>query len=131
MNDLLHKLVSGALAGGLIALAGYLGAASRRRRAARQGAAAPVRRGTSTQDLLRHARQLDQSRDELAAQGQELEAIARAGEAAEAWRVLAENEPQTFRAERRDALLRQGALLDAAGQGQQAARVRQVAARLS
>ncbi|GAA2666456.1 hypothetical protein GCM10009864_39810 [Streptomyces lunalinharesii] len=44
MDDLLHKLVSGALAGGLIVLAGALGAAARRRRAAREAAAASAPR---------------------------------------------------------------------------------------
>ncbi|MCE4941697.1 hypothetical protein [Streptomyces noursei] len=44
MDDLLHKLVSGALAGGLIVLAGALGTAARRRRAAREEAAAQARR---------------------------------------------------------------------------------------
>ncbi|WP_411122448.1 hypothetical protein [Streptomyces sp. x-19] len=44
MDDLLHKLVSGALAGGLIFLAGALGTAARRRRAAREEAAAQARR---------------------------------------------------------------------------------------
>ncbi|GHF19947.1 MULTISPECIES: hypothetical protein [Streptomyces] len=40
MDDLLHKLVSGAITGGLIALVGGLSMASRRRRAAREQAAA-------------------------------------------------------------------------------------------
>ncbi|MFE7297163.1 hypothetical protein [Streptomyces sp. NPDC057579] len=40
MDDLLHKLVSGALTAGLIALVGALSMAARRRRAAREEAAA-------------------------------------------------------------------------------------------
>ncbi|MFF4406889.1 hypothetical protein ACFY2W_02450 [Streptomyces sp. NPDC001262] len=40
MDDLLHKLVSGAITGGLIALVGALSMAARRRRAARDEAAA-------------------------------------------------------------------------------------------
>ncbi|AYG84999.1 hypothetical protein DWB77_07214 [Streptomyces hundungensis] len=131
MNDLLHKLVSAAIAGALIALVGYLSANARRRRAAREEAAAAARTGGPAQEVLRQARELDRSRDELAAQGRGPEALARAGEAAEAWRVLAETWPGRFRAERRDALLRQGALLDAAGQTHQAARIRQDAAGLS
>ncbi|GAA2240583.1 hypothetical protein GCM10010430_22560 [Kitasatospora cystarginea] len=42
MNDLLHKLVSGALVGGLIALVGWLGAERRRRKAARAETADPA-----------------------------------------------------------------------------------------
>ncbi|MFG2721823.1 hypothetical protein ACGFW5_26585 [Streptomyces sp. NPDC048416] len=131
MNELLHKLVSVVITGGLIALVGYLSVTVRRRRVAREEAAAPVPAEDPTRTLLRQARQLDRSRDELAAQGRGPEALARAGEAAGAWRVLTEARPGRFHAERRAALVRQGALLDAAGQGQQAAQARQEAAGLS
>jgi len=38
VDDLLHKLVSGAIAGGLIALAGWLGVERRKRQAAKAAA---------------------------------------------------------------------------------------------
>ncbi len=131
MNDLLHKLVSAAITGALIALVGYISVTVRRRRVAREEAAAPVPVADPTQVLLRQAQQLDLSRDDLAAQGRAPEALARAGEAADAWRRLTEARPGRFRAERSAALGRLSELLDAGGQGQQAARVRQEAAGLS
>ncbi|MBL1088140.1 MULTISPECIES: hypothetical protein [Streptomyces] len=88
MTDLLHKLVSAVLTGGLIALVGALSVAARRRRVAREEAAAH-------------------------------------------WRELTGARPGRFRAERRAALGRLGALLAATGQEQQAAQVRQEATRLA
>ncbi|GHB32112.1 hypothetical protein GCM10010331_18590 [Streptomyces xanthochromogenes] len=131
MNDLLHKLVSAVLTGALIALVGYISVTVRRRRVAREEAAAPAPVADPTQVLLRQAQQLDASRNDLTAQGRMPEALARAREAAAAWRRLTEARPGRFRAERRAALGRLGELLDAGGQGQQAAQVRQEAAGLS
>ena len=60
MSDLLHKLVSGVLSAGLIALAGWLGMERRKRKAAKaaaQAAAAPIRpAGEPSQAPSRHAR---------------------------------------------------------------------------
>uniref|UniRef100_A0AAU2UX08 Secreted protein n=1 Tax=Streptomyces sp. NBC_00003 TaxID=2903608 RepID=A0AAU2UX08_9ACTN len=131
MNDLLHKLVSAVITGALIALVGYLSVTVLRRRVAREEAAAPAPVEDPTQTLLRQAQQLDLSRDELAAQSREPEALARAREAAAAWRALTGARPGRFQAERRAALGRLGELLDAGGQEQQAAQVRQEAAGLS
>ncbi|MEE1786558.1 hypothetical protein PUR71_27185 [Streptomyces sp. SP17BM10] len=51
MSELLHKLVGAAIAGGLIGLAGYLGARRRQRQAARSAQSAPAQgrsdRGTT------------------------------------------------------------------------------------
>ncbi len=71
MTDLLHKLVSAAIAGGLIALAGRLGAQRRRRKAAEAGsgeagAATPTAVEDPSQAPQRHVRQADRSRDGLA-----------------------------------------------------------------
>ncbi|MEU9504024.1 hypothetical protein [Streptomyces sp. NPDC048196] len=131
MTDLLHKLVSAVLTGGLIALVGALSVAARRRRVAREEAAAPAPVEDRTQTLLRLAQQSDHSRDQLAAQGRQAEALAQAREAAAHWRELTEARPGRFQAERRAALGRLGELLAAAGQEQQAAQVRQEAARLA
>ena len=131
MNDLLHKLVSGAITGGLIALVGYLSMTVRRRRVAREEAAAPTPVEDPTQTMLRQAQQLDASRDELAIQGRQADALARAGEAADAWRALTQARPGRFQAEHRAALHRLSELLDAEGQEQQAARLRQEAIGLS
>ncbi|MCK7625871.1 hypothetical protein MUU72_22670 [Streptomyces sp. RS10V-4] len=131
MDELLHKLVSAVLTGALIALVGYLSVSVRRRRVAREEAAAPAPVEDPTQALLRQARQLDADRDELAARGRESEALGRAGEAADAWRALTRARPGRFQAERRAALGRLSELLDARGQDQQAAQVRREAAGLS
>ncbi|SHM48707.1 hypothetical protein [Streptomyces yunnanensis] len=131
MNDLLHKLVSTVITGALIALVGYLSVTVRRRRVAREEAAAPAPVEDPTQTLLRQAQQLDVSRDELAIQGRQAEALTRAGEAADAWRALTRARPGRFQAERRAALDRLSELLDAEGQEQQAAQIRQEAAGLS
>ncbi|AJT62064.1 hypothetical protein [Streptomyces chattanoogensis] len=131
MNDLLHKLVSAAITGALIALVGYLSVAVRRRRVAREEAAAPAPVEDRSQALLRQAQQLDHSRDELAARGRQAEALAQAREAADLWRELTRLRPGRFHAERREALGRLSELLAAAGQENQAAQVRQEAAGLS
>ncbi|KIZ15295.1 hypothetical protein [Streptomyces natalensis] len=131
MDDLLHKLVSAVITGALIALVGALSVAVRRRRVAREEAAAPAPVEDRSQTLLRQARQLDDSRDELAAQGRQTEALAQAREAAELWRELTRVRPGRFHVERREALGRLSELLAALGQGDQAAQVRQEAAGLS
>ncbi|MEU9118919.1 hypothetical protein AB0C96_03495 [Streptomyces sp. NPDC048506] len=132
MTDLLHKLVSAVLTGGLIALVGALSVAVRRRRVAREEASAPAPAPAEdrSQTLLRLAQQSDRSRDELAAQGRQEEALAQARAAAEHWRELTRMRPGRFQTQRRAALGRLGELLAAAGQEQQAAQVRQEAARL-
>ncbi|MFG3280722.1 hypothetical protein [Streptomyces sp. NPDC048111] len=130
MNDLLHKLVSVVITGALVALVGYASVSARRRRVAREEAAAPTPVQDATQALLRQAQQLDRRRDELAAQGRAPEALAPARQAADSWRRLTEARPGRFHAERRAALGRLGELLDAGGQAQQAAQVRQEAGRL-
>ncbi|MFJ9850156.1 hypothetical protein [Streptomyces sp. NPDC101150] len=131
MNDLLHKLVSAVITGALIALVGYLSVAVRRRRVAREEAAAPVPVEDRTQTLLRRAQQLDSSRDELAAQGRHADALPKAREAAELWRELTRVRTGRFQAERRAALGRLSELLTAMGEEHQAAQVRQEAAGLS
>ncbi|UKY53509.1 hypothetical protein [Streptomyces inhibens] len=131
MDDLLHKLVSAALTGVLIALVGALSVAARRRRVAREEAAAPAPVEDRSQTLLRQAQQLDDSRDELAAQGRQAEALAQAREAAALWSELARVRPGRFHAERRAALGCLSELLAAMGQGDQAAQARQEAAGLS
>ncbi|KUL54449.1 hypothetical protein ADL22_03040 [Streptomyces sp. NRRL F-4489] len=131
MNDLLHKLVSAVLTGGLIALVGYLSVAVRRRRVAREEAAAPAPVEDPTQALLRQARELDSGRDELAAQGRAAEALERARAAADAWRTLTRSRPGRFQTERRAALGRLSDLLDAVGDEHQAAQIRREAAGLS
>ncbi|MFF4953399.1 hypothetical protein ACWC2K_05520 [Streptomyces chattanoogensis] len=131
MNDLLHKLVSAVITGTLIALVGYLSVAVRRRRVAREEAAAPAPVEDRSQTLLRQGHQLDHSRDELAAAGRQAEALAQAREAADVWRELTRLRPGRFHAERREALDRLSELLAATGQEQQAAQVRQEAAGLS
>ncbi|MFI9048164.1 hypothetical protein [Streptomyces sp. NPDC053427] len=131
MDDLLHKLVSAVITGALIALVGYLSVASRRRRVAREEAAAPAPVEDRTQTLLRRAQQLDSSRDQLAAQGQQVEALAQAREAADLWRELTRIRPGRFQAERRAALGKLSELLAATGEEHQAAQVRQEAAGLS
>lgn len=68
MDDLMHKLVSGALSGGLIALVGGLSVLVRRRRVARAEAAAPAPVEDLSQTLLRQAQEADRSREALAAQ---------------------------------------------------------------
>ncbi|MFE4856278.1 hypothetical protein [Streptomyces sp. NPDC056670] len=130
MNDLLHKLVSVVITGALVALVGYASVSVRRRRVAREEANAPAPVQDPTQVLLRQAQQLDRTRDELAAQRRGPEALTPARQAADAWRRLTEARPGRFQAERRAALARLGELLDAVGQAEQAAQVRQEAARL-
>ncbi|MFF4606508.1 hypothetical protein ACFY12_27725 [Streptomyces sp. NPDC001339] len=131
MDDLLHKLVSAVITGALIALVGALSVAVRRRRVAREEAAAPAPAEDRSQALLRQARQSDDSRDELAAQGRQAEALSRAREAADLWRELTRVRPGRFHAERRAALERLSELLAAMGQEEQAAQVRLEAAGLS
>lgn len=131
MNDLLHKLVSAVITGALIALVGYLSVAVRRRRVAREEAAAPAPVEDRTHALLRQARQADGARDELAAQGRQADALAQAREAADLWRELTRVRPGRFQAERRAALGRLGELLAAMGEEHQAAQVRQEAAGIS
>ncbi|MFB7616356.1 hypothetical protein [Kitasatospora sp. NPDC056181] len=125
MDDLMHKLVSGALSGGLIALVGGLSVLVRRRRVARAEAAAPAPVEDLSQALLRQAREADRSRDELAGQGRPVEALDPARAAADLWRRLTEVRQGRFLAERQAALARLGELLAAAGRPDEAARVRQ------
>ncbi|TJZ54132.1 hypothetical protein FCH28_13115 [Streptomyces piniterrae] len=131
MDDLLYKLVSAVVTGVLIALVGAMSMAARRRRVAREEAAAPAPVEDRSQILLRQARELDDRRDELAAQDRQAEALAQAREAADLWRELTRVRPGRFHAERRAALGRLSELLADMGQGDQAARVRQEAAGLS
>ncbi|GAU69303.1 hypothetical protein SSP35_11_01220 [Streptomyces sp. NBRC 110611] len=131
MDDLLHKLVSAVITGALIALVGALSVAVRRRRVAREEAAAPAPTEDRSQTLLRQAQQLDDSRDELAAQGRQAEALARAREAADAWRELTRVRPGRFHAERRAALGRLSELLALMGHEEQATQVRLEASGLS
>ncbi|WP_438489431.1 hypothetical protein [Streptomyces sp. S186] len=131
MNDLLHKLVSAVITGALIALVGYVSVAVRRRRVAREEAAAPAPVEDRTQALLRQAQQADAARDVLATQGRHADALVPAREAADAWRALTRARPGRFHAERRAALDCLSELLDAAGEQQQAAQVRQEAAGLA
>ncbi|MFG2142229.1 hypothetical protein [Streptomyces sp. NPDC048650] len=131
MNDLLHKLVSAIITGALIALVGYISVVVRRRRVAREEAAAPAPVEDRTQALLRRARQLDSSRDELAAQSRRAEALAQGREAVDLWRELTRVRPGRFQAELRAALGRLSELLTSMGEERQAAQVRQEAAGLS
>ncbi|MER6048738.1 hypothetical protein K2224_20380 [Streptomyces sp. BHT-5-2] len=131
MNDLLHKLVSAVITGALIALVGYLSVTVRRRRVAREEAAAPAPVEDRTQTLLRQAQQADSARDVLATQGRHADALVHAREAADAWRALGQARPGRFRTERRTALDCLSELLDAVGEERQAAQVRQEATGLS
>lgn len=105
MNDVMMKLVSAALTGGLVALVGYAGAARRRRQAARAEA---VRTSTEdpTQALLRDAEEADRHRDELVAQGRLSEALDHAREAVDHWTALTQARVGRFQAERQSALRR-------------------------
>ncbi|MEU8616541.1 hypothetical protein [Streptomyces sp. NPDC048623] len=114
MDDLLMKLVSAAIMGGLIGLAGYAGAARRRRQAARAEAT-----GTSTEDptqaLLRHAERADRERDELASQGRFTDALGHAQEAVDHWTALTQARVGRFQGERQSALRRLQELRTRAG----------------
>ncbi|MFI6845012.1 hypothetical protein OG535_06725 [Kitasatospora sp. NBC_00085] len=125
MDDLMHKLVSGALSGGLIALVGGLSVLVRRRRVARAEAAAPAPVEDLSQTLLRQAQEADRSREALAAQAGPAAALDPARTAADLWRRLTEMRQGRFQAERQSALTRLGELLAAAGRPDEAARVRQ------
>ncbi|MGW5422698.1 hypothetical protein [Streptomyces sp. NPDC003943] len=114
MDDLLMKLVSAALTGGLIALAGYAGAARRRRQAAR-AEATPTSTEDPTQALLRHAEEADRDRDELAAQGRLAEALDRARESVDHWTALTQARVGRFQGERQAALRRVEELRSRAG----------------
>nr|WP_202486958.1 hypothetical protein [Streptomyces sp. SID8354] len=127
----MHKLVSAVITGALIALVGYLSVTVRRRRVAREEAAAPAPVEDRTQSLLRQAQQADAARDVLATQGRHADALVSAREAADAWRALIRARPGRFHAERRASLDCLSELLDAVGEEQQAAQVRQEAAGLS
>ncbi|MEU2711935.1 hypothetical protein [Streptomyces sp. NPDC007205] len=131
MNDLLHKLVSAAITGGLIALVGWLSVQSRRRKVAKAEAAAPAPVEDPSQTLLRHAQEADRRRDELVAQGRRAEALEHARAAADCWRQLTAARPGRFRSELQAALGRLGELLDGAGQTAEAVRARQEAAGLA
>ncbi|MEU9706544.1 hypothetical protein [Streptomyces sp. NPDC047981] len=114
MDDLLMKVVSAGITGGLVALVGYASVARRRRQVARAEAAR-----TSTEDptqaLLRHAEDADRERDALAAQGRLTEALFHAGEAVEHWTALTQARVGRFQGERQSALLRLEELRTRAG----------------
>ncbi|MEV6326239.1 hypothetical protein [Streptomyces sp. NPDC051909] len=114
MDDLLMKLVSAAITGGLIALVGYASVARRRRQVARAEAT-----GTSiedpTQALLGHAEQADRARDELTTQGRLAEALGPAQEAVDHWTALTQARVGRFQGERQAALLRLQELRTRAG----------------
>ncbi|MEU4270171.1 hypothetical protein [Streptomyces sp. NPDC026092] len=113
-DDLMMKLVSGAITGGLVAIVGYASVARRRRQVARAEA-----NQTSTEDptqtLLRHAEEADRERDELAAQGRLADALFHAGEAVDHWTALTQARVGRFQGERQAALRRQEELRSRAG----------------
>ncbi|CCB72678.1 protein of unknown function (plasmid) [Streptantibioticus cattleyicolor NRRL 8057 = DSM 46488] len=127
---MLHKLVSGVITGGLIALVGWLSVQSRKRKVAKAEALAPAPVEDPSQALLRRAQEADRHRDDLMAQGHWTEALRYAGEAADRWRRLTAARPGRFRGELRTALERLGELLDSTGRTAEAARVRHEAAGL-
>ncbi|MEU4081258.1 hypothetical protein [Streptomyces venezuelae] len=114
MDDLLMKLVSAAITGGLIALVGYASVARRRRQVARAEAGR-----TSTEDptqaMLRHAEEADRARDELAAQGRHGEALDHARVAVDHWTALTQARVGRFQSERQAALRRFEQLRTSAG----------------
>ncbi|MFE1383620.1 hypothetical protein ACFW6S_32210 [Streptomyces sp. NPDC058740] len=114
MNDVLMKLVSAAITGGLIALVGYASVARRRRQVARAEAGR-----TSTEDptqaLLRQAESADRHRDDLAAQGRFAEALDHARAAVDHWTALTQARVGRFQAERQSALRRLEELRSRAG----------------
>ncbi|MFE0704258.1 hypothetical protein [Streptomyces sp. NPDC058872] len=114
MDDLMLKLVSGALTGGLVALAGYAGAARRRRLAAR-AEVAPASTEDPVQVLLGQAEEADRQRDELAAGGRLGEALDRAGQAVDHWTALTQARVGRFQGERQTALRRLAELRSRAG----------------
>ncbi|MFJ7066192.1 hypothetical protein [Streptomyces sp. NPDC101115] len=114
MDDLLMKLVSAAITGGLIALVGYASVARRRRQAARAEAAGTVTEDP-TQALLRRAEEADRDRDELAAQGRLPEALDHAREAADLWTALTQARIGRFQGDRQAALRRLEELRSRAG----------------
>ncbi|MEV7280027.1 hypothetical protein [Streptomyces sp. NPDC093111] len=105
MDDLMMKLVSAALTGGLVALVGYAGAARRRRRATRAEAVLTATEDP-TQALLRHAEEADRNRDELVAQGRLSEALDHARDAVDHWTALTQTRVGRFQGERQSALRR-------------------------
>ncbi|MGH9061364.1 MAG: hypothetical protein ACRDZY_17900, partial [Acidimicrobiales bacterium] len=88
MDFVLHKLVSIIIIAALFALVSWLGTTVRKRKVARQEAAAPAPVEDRSQTLLRQAQQFDSARDALAGQGQQAEALAQAQAAATQWQEL-------------------------------------------
>lgn len=124
MDELMHKLVSAVIVAVLLTVVSAISVATRKRKVARAEAAAPAPTEDPTQVLLREARNHDLRRDELAAQGHTAESLEHARVAADRWRLLTDQRPGRFRAERRDSLARLAELLGAAGHESAAARAR-------
>jgi hypothetical protein len=124
MDELMHKLVSAVLVAVLLAAVSALSVATRKRKVAREEAAAPTPSEDATQTLLREARNHDLRRDELSAESHAAEALEHARVAADRWRALTDQRPGRFLDERRAALARLAALLAAAGHPNEATRAR-------
>ena len=99
MDMLLHKMVSVIIIAALLAFVGWLSTTVRKRKVARQEAAAPAPAEDRSQTLLRQAQQFDFARDSLAAKGQHSDALAQAQAAANSWRELTEARPGRFQPE--------------------------------
>ncbi|RAG82520.1 hypothetical protein DN069_27095 [Streptacidiphilus pinicola] len=124
MDELMHKLVSAVLVALLLTVVSAISVATRKRKVARAEGAAPAPAEDPTQALLREARNHDLRRDELAAQGHTAEALGHARAAAERWRLLTDQRPGRFLAERRAALASLAGLLTVAGHESEATRAR-------
>ncbi|MEU8763315.1 hypothetical protein [Streptomyces sp. NPDC048659] len=106
MDELVMKLVSGAIVGALVGLVGYASAARRRRQEAHAEAARAATEEDPTPTLLRQAEEADRLRDELTAQGRENEALGHARAAVDHWTALTQTRVGRFQGERQSALRR-------------------------